>query len=126
LTTISETVISVSDLKDALPAVPLANTTVSANTILRQLLPELKIIAHQQPVVASPNTSLPNSGSVERNSNVHPPTPPTPRRVIGTPRKNKKKWYAVVVGRRTGIFEDWYYTPSLRHIMSYAILLGST
>jgi hypothetical protein len=37
--------------------------------------------------------------------------PSTPCRLINTPGKKKKKWYAVTVGRQTGVFDDWYYAP---------------
>jgi len=48
-------------------------------------------------------------------SSNRPPSTPTssgsqstyPTRLVSTPGANKVKWYAVVVGRRTGIFDDW-------------------
>jgi hypothetical protein len=33
--------------------------------------------------------------------------PPTPARLVSTPGTVKPKWYAVVVGQRTGVFDDW-------------------
>src|ERR1700691_1642184 len=35
------------------------------------------------------------------------PEPQMPSRLVSTPGASKTRWYAVVVGRRTGVFDDW-------------------
>jgi hypothetical protein len=35
------------------------------------------------------------------------PAPATPRRLVQVDGANKNRWYTVIVGRRTGIFDDW-------------------
>ena len=67
-----------------------------------------------------PDTQTSRSASASSASNVTPlntsdscpstsvrPEPPTPSRLVSTPGAKKSKWYVVLVGRRTGIFDDW-------------------
>src|SRR5882762_3478970 len=40
------------------------------------------------------------------STSVHP-EPPTPSHLVSTPGAKKSKWYVVLVGCRTGIFDNW-------------------
>ena len=71
--------------------------------------------AASSPVVG-PHTrpTTTNSDLVGSNYFLSTPTPsgsqstyPTPTRLVSTWGANKAKWYTVIVGRRTGIFDDW-------------------
>jgi hypothetical protein len=42
-----------------------------------------------------------------RSTPVCSSSPRQPSRLVSTPGAKKPKWYAVVVGRRTGVFDDW-------------------
>jgi hypothetical protein len=126
LTTHSETNITLSELKDALPvvlpatgrasSVNIATTsfiTTRASITSEQPLPRLQkepnVTANQEPFVRSlvmpPSSPLHcDARSSEPNTNVNPPTP---CHIISTP-SNKKKWYVVIVEQQMGIFNDWY------------------
>jgi hypothetical protein len=113
-----------------------SSITARAGAVSEQLLPrsseELKVTTQQPSVPSESSNMLSSSPSCSRISNVgsvrHDMSinPATPCRLISSPRKSKKKWYAVIVGRQTGVFDDWYHALSLGSIISYSASLGFT
>jgi hypothetical protein len=49
--------------------------------------------------------------------------PPTPRRLVGTPGRVKSKWYVVIVGRKTGVFDDWYVVRSRSFLVLFPMII---
>lgn len=89
---------------------------MGAAPLLKQPLPrpyeKRQVTAPEQPSTSAktPLSSLSYSSVSDTGSldSVQPDIgPPTPSRIIGTPGKKKGKWYVVIVGRKTGIFDDW-------------------